>query len=202
MSMLGSMNPLVLRARHGHWWTTATAYIVSAILGGALTGWLLGVGGEIVRADTNAPPWRTAVAILGACGLVGALVDSGVHRMRVPSIKRQVDEGWRYRYRNWIYAVGYGFQIGLGFTTIVTTATVYATFIAMFLLASQPLGIAVGVWFGFTRSVSVLSVAGVRNLGQFESIQAVLTRWYVPSRILTVAGQAALGGALVVLVAL
>lgn len=200
--MLGSMNPLVLRARHGHWWTTATAYIVSAVLGGVLIGWMLGLAGSSFRADLNQPSWQTVAALLGGCGLVGALFDSGALRLRLPSIKRQVDEAWRYRYRNWIYAIGYGFQLGLGFTTIVTTAAVYATLVAMFLLGSPVLGIAIGAWFGFTRSVSVLTVAGVRNLGQFEAIEAALNRFYEPSRIFTVAGEAAIGGALIALVAL
>jgi hypothetical protein len=200
--MLGSMNPLVLRARNGRWWPTATAYITSAILGGVLTGWLLGLAGSPLRNDANPPSWKTVAVLLGGCGLLGALLDSGAFRLRLPSIKRQVDEQWRYRYRNWIYAIGYGFQLGLGFTTIVTTATVYATLAALFLLGSPLVGIAIGAWFGFTRSVSVLTVAGVRNLGQFESIEAALNRFYEPSRTLTIAGEALVGVALVALVAL
>lgn len=198
--MLGSMNPLVLRVRNGRWWTTVSAYIGSSILGGALIGWLLALAGATLRAETHQPGWRAAAALLGGCGLLGGIVDSRVFGLRLPTIVRQVDEAWRYRYRNWIYAIGYGFQLGLGFMTIVTTATVYATFVAMFLLASQPLGILVGAWFGLTRSVSVLSVAGVRTMGQFESIEAGLARLHAPSRILTIAGEAALGGALVALV--
>jgi len=200
--MLGSMNPLVLRVRNGRWWTTTSAYILSSVVGGACIGWLLGAIGAVLHEASVAPSWRIAAALLGACGLAGGLLDSGVFGIRLPTVRRQVDEQWRYRYRNWIYAIGYGFQLGLGFTTIVTTATVYATFVAMILVASQPIGLALGAWFGLTRSVSVLAVAGVRNFGQFESIEMALARYYAPSRIATIAMEAFIGCALVALVTL
>lgn len=196
------MNPLVLRARNGRWWTTTAAYIASSIVGGAIAGWLLAALGAVLRAHTNELSWATDVAVLGICGLVGALVDAGIGGLRLPTIGRQVNEEWRYRYRNWIYAIGYGFQIGLGFTTIVTTAAVYATFVAAFLLASPMLGLVVGAWFGLARSASVLTVGRVRTIGQFESIEAGLNRMYEPGRVLTIVGQGALGIALVALTVL
>lgn len=198
--MLGSMNPLVLRVRNGRWATTATAYIASSVVGGVLTGWVLGLSGALLKVATAGLTWSTAVLILGICGVVGAALDAGAFGLRLPTTARQVAESWRYQYRNWIYAIGYGFQIGLGFTTVVTTASVYATFIAMFLVASQPLGIAIGAWFGFTRAISVVSVAGVRNFGQFESIQTGLARLYGPSRIVTIVGEACVGLTLLILV--
>ena len=36
-----------------------------------------------------------------------------------------VDERWLVKYRRWIYAGGYGVQIGTGFATYVMTAGVY-----------------------------------------------------------------------------
>jgi hypothetical protein len=40
----------------------------------------------------------------------------------VPGPRRQVDDRWRDQYRGWVYGLGYGVQLGVGVTTIVSSA--------------------------------------------------------------------------------
>jgi hypothetical protein len=191
--MLGSLNPLVQRVRNGRWWVTATAYIASSIAGGVLVGAAFGFVGHEVRTAFGEPSSRVALALLAGLGVAGAMIDHGSLRLRLPTIMRQVDESWRYRYRNWVYATGYGFQLGLGIATIVTTTAVYTTLLATLLVGSWQLGALLGAWFGLTRSLSVLSVARIQTSPQFGEIEGGLQRWNRPSKIATTAGQLALG---------
>jgi sulfite exporter TauE/SafE len=193
--MLGSLNPLVQRVRNGKWWVTTTAYVVSSTVGGTVIGAVLGALGGQMRA-TRQPSPLVALAVLAALGLSGAVFDLEAFRLRLPTVVRQVDEAWRYRYRNWVYATGYGLQLGLGITTIVTTAAVYTTLITAFLVGSWPLGAAIGAWFGFARSVSVLTVGRVQSSSQFDAIESELKRWNRRSKLATVFGQAVVGVAL------
>jgi sulfite exporter TauE/SafE len=196
--MLGSLHPLGQRVRNGRWGVTITAYILSSIAGGALIGAALGSAGNAVETVFGQQSPEVAIALLACFGLAGAVLDVQPFRIRLPTITRQVDESWRYRYRNWVYATGYGFQLGVGFATIVTTAAVYTTLVATFLLGSLQLGALLGAWFGLSRSLSVLSVARVETSRQFEAIEEGLRRWNRPSKLATIAGQVVLGGSLVI----
>jgi sulfite exporter TauE/SafE len=196
--MLGSLHPLGQRVRNGRWWVTITAYILSSTVGGALVGAALGAAGHEVQAVGGQPSPAVAVALLACFGLAGAVLDVQPFRLRLPTITRQVDEAWRYRYRNWVYATGYGFQLGVGFATIVTTAAVYTTLVATFLVGSLQLGSLLGAWFGLSRSLSVLSVARVQTSRQFDAIDEGLRRWNRPSKLATVIGQVVLSSVLVV----
>ena len=53
---------------------------------------------------------------------------------RVPSMRRQVDEDWLSRYRRWVYATGFGWQLGTGVTTIVTSRVTYALLVLLWLV--------------------------------------------------------------------
>ena len=45
--------------------------------------------------------------------------------MRLPIHRRQVNERWLDQYRPWVYGAGFGWQIGTGLSTYITTAAVY-----------------------------------------------------------------------------
>ena len=70
--------------------------------------------------------WR---AVIGAVALIGVALDLGWAGLRLPTVRRQVNEDWLHRYRGGVYGFGFGFQLGLGVATIVTTAAVYLTFV-------------------------------------------------------------------------
>jgi len=198
--MLGSLNPLVQRVHNGRWWVTTTTYMLSTIAGGVVVGGALGAAGQAIHAASGQPSRHVAIALLALLGVVGAVVDLGPFRLRLPTIVRQVDEAWRYRYRNWVYAAGYGFQLGLGVATIVTTTAVYTTLVATFVVGSWQLGALLGAWFGLWRSLSVLSVARIQTSTQFDALDGGLKKWNGPSKVATTVGQVALGLALAALI--
>src|SRR4051812_36831787 len=111
--MLTSISPLGERARSHRWGVTATAYVVGSVLGGATTGAVLGLAGSRLHASTT-------VLLVAAVGcLVAAALDVAG---RVPTGHRQVDEDWLVRYRGWVYGLAFGYQLGLGIVTVVTSA--------------------------------------------------------------------------------
>ena len=82
--------------------------------------------------------------------------DSGVAGVRLPFHRRQVNERWLDRYRPWVYGAGFGWQIGCGLATYITSAAVYLM-ILLGALTGQPLtALAVGVGFGGLRGMAVL----------------------------------------------
>src|SRR4051812_9764337 len=124
--MLGSITPLGERGRGRVWARAVTALIVGGALGGALVGAaaaLLGTAAaDIANAGPDARLLALATVLLAAC-----LADlTGV----IPTPHRQVNEEWLTLYRNWIYGLGFGFQLGAGVLTIVTTASVFAALAA------------------------------------------------------------------------
>ena len=60
-------------------------------------------------------------------------MELGVGGAHLPTNHRQVNERWLDDYRGWVYGIGYGFQLGMGVVTIVTSATTYLAFLAAFL---------------------------------------------------------------------
>ena len=83
--------------------------------------------------------------------------------VRLPTTKRQVDERWLTRYRGWVYGVGFGFQLGLGLVTVVTSAAIYATFAIALLTGSVGAGALIGLVFGLTRGASIFVAARVHD---------------------------------------
>jgi sulfite exporter TauE/SafE len=160
--MLASINPLVERSRNSRFWVTFTTFLVASLVGGALVGGLAGGAGMAVRAVA---PWgraTTAVAVLAVCA-VALLLDLRVAGLRPPTVRRQVNEDWLTEYRGWVYGLGFGFQLGMGVVTIVTTATVYVTFVLAFLTGSVPAGLAIGTVFGLARALPMLLVTRVHD---------------------------------------
>jgi sulfite exporter TauE/SafE len=66
--------------------------------------------------------------------------------------------------------------------TVVTTSTVYVTWLAAGLSGSAVAGALIGTTFGLARAIPVLSVAGVRRPDQLLHVDAVLIRWAAPAR--------------------
>lgn len=154
--MLSSITPLGERGRRMRWGRTTTAYVVGSVLGGALAGGLLGGLAGVVPAR---PGPTVAAALVAVICLAAAALDLAGRRL--PTLRRQVDEEWLHRYRGWVYGAGFGFQLGLGVVTIVTSATVYATLALAALTQSVAGGLAVGVTFGLVRALPVLAAVRV-----------------------------------------
>ncbi len=196
--MLASIHPLGERARNSRWAVTVAAFVAGAAAGGVAAG---GAAGTAGWALAELLPWgaRTAAFAVLGLGIAGAALDLAP-RLRLPSPRRQVNEDWLHRYRGWVYGVGFGFQLGLGVATIVTTALVYAVLALAALTASPAAGAAIGLAFGLARGLTVLAPARVRRPGHLRRFHRRLAAWAPRARRL--AGAAQLGLAAVALVVL
>jgi len=172
--MLSSISPLGERARAARWGLTVTAYVVGSLLGGTAIGAVAGaVGAALPRTWLTSP---AAVWAVVALLLVGLVLDLRSGSQGPPSWRRQVDEAWLARYRGWVYGLGFGFQLGLGVVTIVTSSTVYATLVLAALTGSVAAGALVGAVFGVARALPVLALRRVENRGELHRLFAQLER--------------------------
>jgi len=127
--------------------------------------------------------------------LIGVALDAGLVGSRLPSLRRQVNEDWLRRYRGWVYATGFGVQLGLGVVTIVSISSVYLAFIAALLSGSAATGALIGGSFGLLRATPLLATARVHVPRQVAAVDRALRRWDRPIRrvaLVTEAGLAAL----------
>jgi hypothetical protein len=95
---------------------------------------------------------------------------------RVRSLERQVDENWLSRYRGWVYGVGYGFQLGVGFVTFVKSALIYGFAAAAVTYGSPGLALLAGVTFGLTRGLSILTTVRLNSPSDLRSFFDRLTQ--------------------------
>jgi hypothetical protein len=160
--MLTSISPLGERARGNRWTVTVTAYVVASVLGGLTTGGALGFVGSFVDVSL----W-VAVAVCALAAVLDAV-------RRLPTIRRQVDEDWLTRYRGWVYGLGFGYQLGLGFVTIVTSAATYAMLALCLLSGSTLPGLAIGGLFGLVRALPILALRGAQTPERLRDIAARL----------------------------
>ena len=156
--MLSSITPLGERGRNNRWALTASAFVAGALAGGLVGGVLAGAAGGLL--DLRESTRLVVAALAAALALVLELRLGG---LRLPSTRRQVNENWLQRYRGWVYGIGFGFQLGTGFLTIMTTASVPLTFVLAALTGSASSGAIVGGSFGLARGLMVLPARGVRD---------------------------------------
>lgn len=164
--MLASITPLGERGRQRKWAPTAVAYAIGSVAGGATTGALFGTLG-LVLAD-----WlqRPAGSVLFVAFVLAALFEVGAMPFALPTIQRQVNEDWLDEYRGWVVGLGFGFQLGAAFTTIVTSASVYVAFLAAALTGSVAGGVLIGVVFGVARALPLLAVKKVETPQALASV--------------------------------
>lgn len=160
--MLASITPLGERGRHNRYATTAAWFACGSAAGGAVAGAIVGAAGAAVRMVFVPSPTYIALAV-ALVALAGAVAEAGLFGIRVPTTKRQVDERWMDRFRGWVYGSGWGFQLGLGFVTVVNSAAVYVAFGCALLAGSVVGGAAVGLAFGLARGLLVYLSAPIRT---------------------------------------
>ncbi|MDQ1416636.1 MAG: hypothetical protein QOF81_2249 [Acidimicrobiaceae bacterium] len=173
--MLASIVPLVERARNQNWGLTVAAYVVGSVVGGALLGATSGLLGAIVlgHGGVDRPGVLVALALSAA---VGATIDLGVVGLRVPTVRRQVNEDWLHRYRGWVYGLGFGVQLGVGVVTIVTSAIVYLMLVLAFLTASWPGAAVIGGVFGLARALPIVATAGIATPARLREFHRRMQR--------------------------
>lgn len=196
--MLASIHPLGERARDNRFWLTAISFVTGAVIGGATVGALAGGLGVLLRTlvDLNAGAVGLAVAGLAAAGLAFDLRMGG---LRLPTVRRQVNEDWLTTYRGWVYGAGFGVQLGLGVVTIVTTAAVYLAVAFAVLSGSVARGAVIGITFGLLRGLAILPVARVTDAACLRRFHR---RFDHRARLVTVLSAAAQGALALVALAL
>lgn len=152
--MLSSIHPLGERSRNSRWWLTTTSHIAGAGAGGATVGLAAGTIGWLL---VGSVPPIIRLGLLGAVALFAVLVEIEKLSVPLPSWHRQVNEAWLDEYRGWVYGAGFGYQLGLGVATIITTATVHVLLAAALLSASPLSGLLLGSIFGLVRGGLLLT---------------------------------------------
>jgi hypothetical protein len=159
LSMLSTITPVTERAKGHSYRSTASWFVVGAVAGGATLGAVMAALAVGVRSFHLSP------GALGVSALVAALVagvsDSGVDGLRVPIHRRQVNERWLDQYRSWVYGAGFGWQIGTGLATYITTAAVYLMVVLGALSTSPAVALAIGCGFGLCRGLAVFLTARI-----------------------------------------
>ena len=160
-SMLSQINPIAEAGRGRRYHRTAGWFVAGATAGGLCLGSVCaGLAALAARSDLSS---RHALTAAAAAAAVAALVDSRLLGFGPPFVRRQVDEVWLTRYRSWVYGSGFGWQIGVGFTTYVMTAAVPLTVVFAVLTAEQALALAIGAMFGLARGSTVFFSASLRT---------------------------------------
>jgi hypothetical protein len=171
LSMISAINPLSERSRGNRYWLTTLWFITGAVVGGA------GLGlGSAALAFLLRPLAGSAVLVLAAsASLVALAADLRVAGFQLPLHPRQVNELWLMRYRRWLYAAGFGVQIGVGFATYIMTAATYLVVVLAGLTGSPALALLAGVLFGLIRGLAVLLSARCRTAASLQRLHARLS---------------------------
>lgn len=167
--MLTSINPLGERARGNSYLVVIAMFTAASVIGGATTGLLLGAVGALLS-----PTDSTALLLSAAACFAAATLD--LSGRSVPSGRRQVDEDWLTRYRSWVYAVGFGWQLGTGVVTIVTSAATYCLLVLLLLQGSIPAAVGIGLVFGLVRALPVLTGRTADTPARLRTLAASLER--------------------------
>jgi hypothetical protein len=186
--MLTSLNPMAERARGYRFATSAGWYLAGALAGGALLGAGAAAGAWLFA--LLSPSTTTRLVLAAAVAAVGFASDARVFGWALPEHPRQVNERWLSTYRRWIYAGGFGAQIGFGFATYIMTAAVYVIAALAVLTASPVLALLVCLTFATVRGLSILVAVDLTDSDRLIRRAAFLDRTGDRSRAIATGAQA------------
>ncbi|CAN5792588.1 hypothetical protein BH24ACT3_BH24ACT3_09760 [soil metagenome] len=180
--MLASITPLGERGRHNRYGFTVATFLIGSLAGGAALGAALGAAGHAARLVLldGVAPTAAVLGLFAAVAALGLAADLGAGGLRLPTIRRQVNENWLDDYRGWVVGVGFGFQLGLGVVTIVTASATYVAFAAALLSLSWVGGLVIGATFGLARALPVLATARVHHPDALRSLHRRTQRLAAP----------------------
>jgi len=154
LSMLSTITPFSERAKGHSYRATSTWFVAGATAGGASLGLLMAVSALVVGAFH---PSETVIGMVAlTASVVAAVSDMGVGGFHLPFHRRQVNERWLDQFRPSVYGLGFGWQIGTGLATYITTSAVYLMIVLGALTGRPVVALAVGVSFGLLRGTAVL----------------------------------------------
>jgi hypothetical protein len=196
--VLGTFTPLGERGRRGSFARTAALYFAASTAAASLLGLVI----EKVTALALAGAGIEGVIVLWLAAALAAsalVVDLTGQTSRLPYLHRQVSELWVGHLRPTVYALGFGGQLGLAFTTHVVTAATYAAFFYAALTGNGVLAATVGAAFGATRGALVLLAAPAHDAESMARIHRRAHRLERPLRLALRAVDGAVALALTVL---
>jgi hypothetical protein len=185
--MLTSITPLGERGRNSNWSVTVAAFLIGSTGAGALLGGGAGALGKLLGGSSLSS--SIGLLVLIGAALIGAALDLGLGGLGLPTPARQVNEDWMRRYRGWVYGVGFGFQLGLGFATVVSASAVYLAFVAAALSGAPSSGALIGATFGFVRAAAIFATLGADTPAKLISLGAGMERLRRPAARAAIATQ-------------
>jgi hypothetical protein len=194
LSMISAINPLSERSRGNRYWLTAAWFVLGSVLGGVALGSASGLLALLLRPLADHRVAAIWIAVL-AC-LVALAADRRLGGFQLPLHPRQVNELWLTRYRRWLYAAGFGVQIGVGFATYIMTAATYLVVVLAALTGSPALALATGTVFGLVRGLAVLLSARCRTGAALRQLHLRLSTLEPVSLRAVILIEALLAGAL------
>jgi hypothetical protein len=178
--MLSQLTPLAEAGRGQKYTRTAAWFVAGAVAGGLTLGGPMALGAMAVGAVGLAAP--TAVALTALAAVAAAAVDARMFGFGPPWVCRQVNEAWLSHFRSWVYAGGFGWQIGAGVTTYVMTAAVPLMIVLGALSGSPVVALLIGVLFGALRGSAVLLGRSIRTPDALFAAHRRFDAWTAPVR--------------------
>jgi len=191
LSMLSTVTPLAEAGRGRRWPVTAGWFIAGSVLGGVTLGGAMAALAAVVAVVDPSTPVVLAMAAIAA--LVCAASDLDLFGWHIPFHGRQVNERWLDQYRAWVYGGGFGWQIGVGLATYITTAGLYLTILLAALTGSPALALAIGMGFGLVRGLAILAGRRITSADRLLVVHRRFAALRQPVR-LTVVGVLLLDG--------
>src|SRR5262245_59792536 len=179
--MLSTLVPLAERGRGNRWSVTAGWFVAGAVLGGLTLGLLMAPVAALVAI---VDPSATTVASITAVAVLLALAsDERFLGFRLPSHTRQVNEDWLAIYRPWVYAGGFGWQIGVGVARFTVTAGLFVMVVAATLTGDPWIAVSVAGLFGLVRGLMVFLGARLDSPTRLRAFHRRFEAAREPSRI-------------------
>lgn len=139
------------------WLPAMALHIAGAVAGGVLMGGLLGVLGARIPSEPARQAWGTA--LLGMLSLLYALHELRLLSLPYPQWQRQVQAQWRSRFHPYITALLFGIQLGVGYATFVSVATLYVITVAAVMAGSPGYGALLFGLFALARAGLLVPLA-------------------------------------------
>jgi hypothetical protein len=188
--MLSSLNPVAERARGHRPAATASWYVLGAAAGGLALG--AACAGVAFVVDLAGPSATVRFAVALAAAALTVASDAGATAWSLPEHPRQVNERWLSDFRRWVYAAGFGAQIGSGFATYIMTAATYLTAVLATLCGPRD-ALLVGLVFGVARGSEVLVGLRATTPDRLRRIMAGIERRAGVSLAVAIAAQLGVG---------
>jgi hypothetical protein len=196
LSMLSTITPFGERSRGHRYPATAAWFVLGATLGGVTLGAATAVLAEGASAGRLGGHPGPVAVIAALAALAAAGIDAGAFGEVLPVIRRQVDDGWLGRYRPWVYAGGFGWQVGVGVATYLMTAAVGLLVVLGALTASPARALLICTTFGLARGLTVFLTSTAPDPFRLRALHARLDRFGPPVRRAVIGLQIAAAAAL------